>query len=231
MFVLGGFIIVREAARAAYMNAEIVPPRLLSASECLVPTAPGTWGIDWATATRESRLEELRKFDLADDRLDDLIAWSSSKFDRGLGWPGVFTDLVTAQEFVQRFVPNNHDARLIALCISAADVDEFLAAASPGAQTAEFAALTLVRRRGPPPAGGVELGTDVLGVELSGSFHSFLCNTLETPIREHLGALPNTLGLYDDHDIGRRAAEFIESSGGAEPVPWFAWRLLEYPRA
>ena len=77
----------------------------------------------------------------------------------------------------------------------------------------------------------MRLGSEVLGMELGGSLHSSLCNGLESVFSERWGARPNAWGLWDDHELARRCAEYAGSEeSGAEPVPWRAWVLTKYPR-
>jgi len=228
--VFAGCIVTQMASRAPFMDVDLVPPRLWTASACVAPMVPGISGLAWATVEREQRLAVFRSFGMSDERLDDAVAWTTSRFDVGNGWPGIFMDVDTARAFVQRFIPAGHEARVIALCLAVDDVAALIEAASSGSETADVAILVGLRRGAAPPPGGIELGTDVLGLEVDGSFHSFLCNGRETWIRDHLGAVPNTVGLFDDHEVARRAALHIEADGGAEPVPWRAWRLIAYPR-
>jgi hypothetical protein len=226
--ILAGFLVTRPAPRPD-TAAAIVPEVVITGSDCIAPMAPSTWTLAWVTNTRDERLACLGAFGLGDALLDDVVARSTAKFGAGLGWPHMFTDLETAREFLRRFVPRDHDARLLALCLSAADGARFVAN-SGAASSSEPAVLATLRSGRAPPPGGTALGSDLLGLEAGGSFHSFLCNGLEAEVHARCGVVPNTWGLYDDHDVARRSAAAIEEVGTAEPGPWFAWRMLDYAR-
>jgi hypothetical protein len=71
-------------------------------------------------------------------------------------------------------------------------------------------------------------GYEILGAEVGGSFHSFLCNYLEVPYQQQLQVRFNDYGLIADYADAVRAAEFTNlPTTGAEPVPWYPWVVIE----
>ena len=67
----------------------------------------------------------------------------------------------------------------------------------------------------------VPLGWEVLGAEDGGSFHSWLCNSLQDDASAKLNVKPGPLALLAAEDDAAAIVQLIESGLGAEPVPWF----------
>lgn len=230
--VSGGYLVVRPAERAPFMDASLVPPRLRTASGCLAPIAPDTWAIEWASGDEAERVSAATRFGVPPERLAGLIAWATHRFDEDFLWPNVFLTLEGAREFCATFVPADSDAVVLGLALASEDVDGFLRQTAPAPREGETGLHRCLARHLPPAEGGVRLGSEVLGAELGGTFHSYLCNGLERTFAEQFGARPNAHGLFDDHALARRCAAYAgREDVGAEPVPWLAWVLLEYPRA
>ncbi|MFY0570970.1 hypothetical protein ACN28E_45050 [Archangium lansingense] len=230
--VSGGYLVARPAERAPFMDASLVPSRLQSASGCIAPIAPDTWAIDWASCDSAERSAAATRFGVPPERLAELIAWATRRFDVDFLWPNVFLTLEAAREFCATFVPADSDAFVLGLALASEDVEDFLQQTAPPPREGETGLHRCLARRLPPAEGGVRLGSEVLGAELGGTFHSYLCNGLERTFAQQLGARPNEHGLFDDHALARQCAAYAgHEDVGAEPVPWLAWVLLEYPRA
>ena len=214
------------------MNGALVPASILTASDCIASIAPSSWALDWVVETEQSRIDKAVAFGISESRVARLVEWTSAKFDHGFGWPNFFTDLSTAREFLSEFVPDDSDARIIALCISTDDGVKLIdAIKSTDTRVGEAALVDVIRSASPPPLASRAIGSDILNTDAGGSFHSYLCNGLENHINAKFGLVPNSFGLYDEHEIARAAAQSIEADGSAEPGPWDAFRMLECERA
>lgn len=214
------------------MDASLIPATFRTASGCLAPIIPDTWALDWAGGTEAESLPVTARFGIPPDRLDALIQWVSHRFDTDFLWPNVFLTREAAQEFCATFIPSGGDAFILGLALSSTDADDFLSQTAPLPGQTAIGLHQLLARRLLPSEGGVPLGSEVLGVEHGGSLHSSLCNGLERAFAQHLGARPNRYGLFDDHALAQRCAAYAGSEASqAEPIPWQAWVLTEYPRA
>ncbi|WNG25523.1 hypothetical protein F0U62_16985 [Cystobacter fuscus] len=212
------------------MDASLVPARLRTASGCLAPIAPDTWALDWARCDEAERVSAATRFGIPPSRLAELIDWVTHRFDKDFLWPNVFLTLEGARDFRATFVPADSDAFILGLALSNEDVDGLPWRTEPDPTVGEVGLHRSLSRGFPPAAGGVRLGSDVLGAELDGTLHSYLCNGLEHVFSRQLGALPNPYGLFDDHALARRCAVYAgRDDVGAEPIPWRAWVLTEYP--
>jgi hypothetical protein len=229
--VSGGYLVARPAERAPCMDTSLVPPRIRTASGCLARIAPDTWAIDWAGRDEAERVSAATRFGIPPDQLTGLIEWVTRRFDKDFLWPNVFLTLEGAREFCATFVPADSDAFILGLALSSEDVDGLPGRTESAPTEGETGLHRSLARRLPPREGGVRLGSEVLGAERDGTLHSYLCNGLEFAFSRELGARPNEHGLFDDHDLARRCAGYAgREDVGAEPVPWRAWVLTEYPR-
>lgn len=231
-FVAGGYFVARYGARDdAWMAAELLPRRLVSACDCLVARAPGTWALAWATHSDAERAAAAEAFGLDAATTAEAIAWTTAAFDRGVvGWPDVFFALDDARAFARRFIPATVDVFVAGIALPDDLAAVLLATAGP-AEGASPSGVDEALRRGEPAApGGEALGFEVLGYD-HGGFHSFVCNGLERAFRDALGVVPNAHGLYEDEADARRCADHAGSpSTGAEPGLWLPWRFTRYPR-
>jgi hypothetical protein len=211
-------------------DQRFLPSRILTVSGCRVRKYPGWWALPGELVlpdggTRPWTLADVpEELELTEPGFNDLRSWvekSLSSLD--LGWPNVFQNLRAAREFKRRFMPALPGVRLIGLVIAADDAKEF----TPDYE--EAGKRMTASRRLPPDDAGVFLGFDVLGVEDSGSFHTFSCNGLEKDFAEKLGVTFNDYGLIPNQDQALTAAEYADRDETvAEPVPWRAVKLYEF---
>ncbi|MBF5046636.1 hypothetical protein FGE12_29730 [Aggregicoccus sp. 17bor-14] len=225
-WVSAGYVVALPFPRPAQMDAALLPPVLCTASACLADVVD-SWILSWVRMEDAKRAEIAARFGIATERLPEVHAWADRHFEQGFRWPCFFEALEVAQDFCARFVPPKAGARIIGLALAAEDVGRFLEQIIPTPEaSASF------ERRTAPPQGGIRLGSEVLGCEHGCSLHSFHCNGLARDYFERFGARLNAQGLFDDHALARRCATYTDSDEcRAEPVPWFAVRLTEYPRA
>src|SRR5690348_13143570 len=103
----GGYFIVRIVERMAWMSADLLPERLLSASTCICPRVPDSWALRWVNMTDDERRTAASVFGIGPARLPAVIDWVTQAMDSGaLGWPNVFLSLTTARAFVHDCLPS-----------------------------------------------------------------------------------------------------------------------------
>jgi hypothetical protein len=223
----GGYFVGRRVRRGATMNAALLPERILTASSCLIGLVPDTWALAWTQEGADERRKAAAQFGLSEDTLRSITAWTSSAFDTGrVGFPNVLLTLEAALELKRLFMPEDVvvfgiglPRDLCASFVDYADVPDGMGV--PGV----VRALEAITR---PAPGGQPLGFDVLGWD-TGSFHSYLCNGLESEFDKLLGVRPNAHGFYDGEADARRCAEHASSeSTRAEPGLWLPWFVHAY---
>lgn len=228
-FRSGGYFLAVPTTRSGTMNAELLPERILTASDCLVAIAPNTWTIAWTVDTSEKRREAAARFGLDEQGLGALTAWSTAAMDtERLGWPGVFFDVDTARDVRARFLPAEIDVVLFGIALPADLRDDFLEQTRPGPREGTPGVVAALQANTRPDERGTPLGFDVLCWD-TGGFHSYVCNGLETDFQRELGVIPNLHGFYATEQEARRCAEYagLETTG-AEPGIWLPWRVARY---
>jgi hypothetical protein len=233
-FIAVGYLLLRPLARTSFFAAELVPPWITSASDCLCPRFPGVYAIDWSSTPADARAEAFAKIGIPPADQPSARAWATRAFDSDFGWPSVFYSAAAALEARRTFLSHAADARVIGVGVARDALEGFLENTAPvplagGAPGGESGSFTTGRRRAPLDPGGRKLGFEPLNIEHGELCHSWLCNNLETHVSTALGIRPNAEGLLDTLDDARRCCEEISSGKvGAEPGPWLPFALVEY---
>jgi hypothetical protein len=219
-----GFLLVKRVSRPAYVSAELIPPVVISAGQCICPRFPGPYAIDWVTMKPEDRDAGFTELGVPRLVRDEAVRWATSALDATFGWPSVFFTLDAARDARRRFLGESHEIRTIGLGIDESFVESFIADATEpsGLSTAVAAGQAI------PPA-GISLGYEPLDLEYGQFQHSWLCNGLERHCADVLGVRPGASGLIDDFGDARRCCEEINREEvGAEPGLWLPMLLTEY---
>lgn len=229
-----GYLLLRPVARTSFFAAELVPPLITSASDCLCPRFPGVFAIDWSSTSEDARAEAFAKLGIPPADQPNARAWATLAFDNDFGWPSVFYAVDAALEARRMFLSHAADARVIGVGVARDSLEGFLENAAPraltgGAPGGESGSFTTGSRRAPLAAGGRKLGFELLNVELGDLHHSWLCSHLENHFSTALGVRPNAEGLIDTLEDAQRCCEELSTGKvGAEPGPWLPFALIEY---
>ncbi len=220
--------------RKDYMDEKIVPETVLSVSGCLCKQYPDT-SILWGNS-------EVKK-----ERYMDQLGLSLNTFQLFEHWieehrntgdvlfPQVFSDLHSAGDFLNRFLIQIPDIRIISIGLPERYKSDFLedielfSSKNPEPYGVEK---MLLQHHPPEKDGAKKVGYEVLGFD-SGSFHSYLCNGLERDFRQHFNFSPNRYGLIDSIEEADRYSDYCNELGEeeTESVLWFPWAIFEHKRS
>jgi hypothetical protein len=115
---------------------------------------------------------------------------------------------------------------LLGISLRTADVGDFVVDVAPSSNPGDGVVSVLAEERA--PIEGEVWGFEVLGADF-GTFHTYLCHGLETEFMDVLGVRFNERGLIEDWTGAAAASEWINRDEvGAEPVPWYPWRIDGY---
>lgn len=224
---LAGYVWVQGAHLE---DKPLLPTPFWTLSDCLCHSFPGPQGLSWVRVDASARERHRRALGVTADEIEDLQAWTDARFETGeVGWPGIFLSLPAALEFGRRFLGSATQTKLIAFAVPAVHLPFALESLTPGEDFGLPGALVMLRRRQPlHEPGWLRRGYEVLGMDVSGSAHSFVCNGLEEQFVGELGIELNRFGLIDDLEQASRAAAYcLRDDVGAEPEGWLPWLLLE----
>lgn len=232
-FYLGGYYLVEGAPRPDWV-APFLPDTLWTVSACICPTYPDSWGLSWVSESEED-LQKIRdRLGLENKTFQELRREIDTAFlQERFGWPNVWLDLADARSFQRRYLRSLSRLKLLAIALPEIYVEDFLREEAPAHPNAgEIGVHQRILRRERWESAGDFRGFDILGVAISGSLHTFVCNGLEDLYRDQLGIAPNQHGLIAGYDDAVRAAEYTNlETTAAEPVGWYPWLVEEYPLA
>lgn len=232
MTVCGGYFLTAAVERPAYVSSDLLPSRLLSLSDCICDFVPDLWAVEWTEVSPEDRAAEAQKRGITTAKLPELIGWTTQQINSGsLGWPCVFFSVGEARAFAERFIPRADGLKLLGIGLHASYVESFLADEIPKPSEGTPGVYKAISRRDGLESDGADLGWEVLCYE-HGSFHSWLCNGLETEIAKKFEIKPNEVGFIASRDDASAAAEYCgREEVGAEPGLWAPWLVVEYSLA
>lgn len=233
-FISAGFIITRPVPRPSYVSADLLPEQIISASGCIATFIPDTWCIEWTQDTSENRSEEAKNFGLDDSGLADVTKWVTPKFSDTIFWPNIVIDIHVALRLVETFLGTLPDVRLLEFALHKSQTNEFCLVAEPPPQQPGFApngrqgVHEAILKDKSSSRDGYVLGFEPLVFWYSLSC-SWLCNSLDTVVAEHLNVRPNQYGFIETFADACRCVEYISRDDvGAEPGLWLPWLLLDH---
>ena len=226
-YVSGGYFLGRPMARAAFMNPELLPDAILTASHCLVDFVPDAWSIAWSGDSPEERQERASRFQLTGAALEEFMDFCTHALETGeLGWPSVLRDIEIARRVKSQFFSKIEGLVVFGIALARELVKDFLDETRQEAGHAGV--LTALRRGLAPDPSGIALGFDVLGWDWC-AFHSYVCNSLENEFASVLNIRPNQYGFFDRIEDARRCADHSNlETTGAEPALWRPWLTVVY---
>jgi hypothetical protein len=231
-FVSCGYFIAKTATD--YRKSDFLADRLVTVSTCVTETLPDSWAIEWVLKEQGEAIRMAEKWGINGSEVPRLVRWTTEAINRGLiGWPNVFASYDASQEFLREFPPVVSDWQLLGISLHREDAERFLRVTEPPqsqpgyAPNGEMGVRGIARQEDAPHPGGVVAGFDVLGVEISGTFHSWLCNSLEEDASKRFNITPTKDGLLAKYTEAKQLADYADI-GGAEPVPWFPFLVISY---
>jgi hypothetical protein len=233
--VSAGFLVAKTALRGDWNSKELIPPKVISACDCICPQFPGPYALDWTRDDEADRTEAFDEVGLLPSLRKSATAWATGNFGVLFGWPGVFYSLAAALDVRQRFFSGVSEMNVVGLGLPDRHVARFLEHAEPPPQQEGYApegecgVYEVVCTRQPLPSGGRFLGFELIVTDFRQLAHSWLCNSLEEHCFQKLGVRPNGNGMLPDLESAERCCAEIEKDDvGAEPGLWLPWAIMSY---
>src|SRR5215831_2491338 len=108
----GGYFVCKTIERPDFVAKDLMPPRILSASECIAGMMPDFW---WSTVSHAKRSDkerrndekemsdQIRRFEVNPSCAEELISWMDAHYERGeFGFRFVFFTLKLARDFIAK---------------------------------------------------------------------------------------------------------------------------------
>ena len=244
-YLAAAYFIVVYAEPGRYPPSELLPIRVLSASEEIAQHIPDYWAMGWANQTdAECRQSVVLRLGASLETLHRIGEWVGTKWKSGeLGWMDVFTSVGLAREFVRTFLPQQGELVLIGVGLHRDRLDEFLAYGKQENQKSIHRSITkkvwqegesaygvydMLHRGDHLEPGGTVLGHELLGYS-TGSFTSWLIHSLHIEFADKLGIRPNAYGFLSAENAQRGAEHIVKDKIGVEPGWWHSWLIVQYP--
>ena len=223
---LGGYYIVKPTQRAEYMNSQIMPETILSVSNCICDVYPDISSV-WSTSEKEKD-KYRQNLDIPNTTFNNLIEWINDKNNSGdFGFPHVFNNLESARDFYLNFLYNVQGLHLVGIGLPEEYNDEFVEDTGITKETYHGIEKNIINRCQMGSNGSV-LGFEILGYDM-GTFHSYICNSLEEDYDKEFGFRLNSSGFISTIDEAKKLAEYTnQDTVGAEPVLWLPWVIVKY---
>lgn len=223
--ISGGFYVTRLVEKPGGLG-ELLPDRVLTLTGCLAEFLPGWWAFDWASPSETDCAAALRKLGLEPEVLPLIREVANAALLAGdLGWSNVWHSATAAQDLLSSPGIAGRDLLLLELAVPEDCVPALLSLLAPVPGQAESGLYTRLKTALPPSDAALQLGWELLGLEIDGSCHSWLCNDLPHQAHRRLGTEPGPLGLLQSEQDARAVLELVPDELRAEPGPWFPGRL------
>lgn len=229
-FISGGYYLISSLERPDYMDKEVIPNVIFSASECLCDFHPSI-NILWGKSKNEKE-KYAEKLKISQSTYQDIEDWVGDMFEKEVFvYPQLFTTVDLAKEFYNKFLNHLNDIQIIGIGLPEEYVDEFIKYESTLNKTRKeregIENLVLHNVEVENKAAKI-IGYEVLGFEF-GTFHSYLCNGLEKDFKKHFTFVLNENGLIPTLEESARYCVYSNNEDvGTEPVLWLPWAIFKY---
>ena len=222
-YFLGAYYLIK-LCNANY--GSIKDTKICTCSTCINNSYFDGWSISWSSSGNSGLKEAKKEFNLTNSQITEIQTWADQKFEeKKIGWVNTFSDYETLIEYKDKFFHNIQDYRIFSINFPESEKDDLLE---------EF----LIKEKGLGAIGlwdnlnnqapevadesEIELGFDLIGVELSGDFHTFHCHDLAEELINKFNIHINQYGLIANENNWQQLVEHMnDEENGCESVPWF----------
>lgn len=215
-FINYGYYIVEPVVKPEYVHLEC--KKILTVSTCICNQHPSLYGTFWDNHLDE-QMEYQKLLKLSDKEFEDMKETVSYLFcEHKLDHDSRFAELLDALNFYHKYLHYVPLLQIVSITLEDAYRDRFL----DEIKDSNNIPFPLKEK----PAGGILLGYDILGWDY-GSFHTYLCNSLEKDILEKYPLEVNELGFIQNPYMQvKKFAEYIAGKG--EPVLWLPFAVNQH---
>jgi hypothetical protein len=197
---------------------------LYTCSTCINESLLDGWSLSWVKTTPQEFREASENFSITSDEIQQIQSWTDQKFnEEEIGWLNVFYNLETLEKYKKFFKNISKDVKTFAIYFSEEEKDRLLKELDfEGKTTGSFGLETMLSKQIAETSKEKTIGYDLIGVELSGDFHSFYCHYMAEELENKFKLKINEYGLIEDCKDWTNVVEYMnDDKTGCEPVPWF----------
>lgn len=231
-FIVGGYYLIQGAPTQKWMNAELLPPILWSASRCICEKVPDAWIFPWTTKPdpqieRDTYQEALGLNDIEFIGLQKLFDTHLREND--FGYPNVFMGYQLAQRAYSQFFYQLPNLKLVSIALPENEVQNFIDAFKQQGNVAENGVPKKLRQYQKLDLQATPIGYEVIGFD-GADFHSLICSSMEEEVNSEYGVNFNRYGLMSKFEEVAHIVQDIRSGSlVVEEGYWAPWLISEYP--
>jgi len=196
---------------------------IYTCSRCINESFFDSWAISWATTEKKQLKETKQTFNLTDKNIEEIQVWADNKLnEQKLGWINTFSDLETLTEYKEKFFLKDSEFEILSISFPEKELNRILNITKPTESlSGEIGIYSKLKNQEIDLEKGEFLGYDIIGIEMSGDFHSFHCNDLANDLKSKFGLKINEFGLFEKIENWIGIEKFLSDPMNAEEVPWF----------
>lgn len=223
-YLLGGYYLIKPIERPEYMDKNIIPDSIFSASSCICDFYPEMTQV-W-TDSKKIKNRYISELNFTKSTFDQMEKWIDEEFNRKeFGFPHVFNSVGSAKNFYRKFFLHIPDMKLIGIGLPEEFVEEFQEEFD--VPDYFYGVEFNIQNNKCLASDGNILGYEILGYEY-GSFHSYLCNSLYKDYSQVFPFKLNQNGFIKTLEEAIHLSQFTNDELDAEPVLWLPWIVKEY---
>lgn len=219
-FYLGGYFIIKSIPRTEWMNHDVLPESILSASSCICDFYPDSSFV--FNKSRKIKKKYMKEIGIDFFEYKQMEDWLNKESENHFDYPNVFSSPNSANEFRQKFLYNQSGLRIIGVALPKTYKDSFLEEQDLG-----YGICKNINKAMAIDSHSTILGYEILGYE-HGGFHSYLCNGLENQYKNKFNYTLNKNGFIETLKEAQVLANYTnEEVKDTEPVRWVPWAILD----
>lgn len=219
-YYLGGYFIIKSISRTEWMNHDVLPESILSASSCICDFYPDSSVV--FNKSRKKKKKYMKEIGIDFLEYKQMEDWLNKESENHFDYPNVFSSPNSANEFRQKFLYNQSGLRIIGVALPKTYKDSFLEEQDLG-----YGICKNINKAMAIDSHSTILGYEILGYE-HGGFHSYLCNGLENQYKNKFNYTLNKNGFIETLKEAQVLANYTNDEvKDTEPVRWVPWAILD----
>ncbi len=228
---VGGYYLVEMTPIRGGMNHDILPKNILSLSDCICNLHPLEFCLSWISSSKNDKEKYAKKLGINLEKFHELQVKTDNDFNANkYGFSEVFSDLECAKEYYNQYFNNIPNLKLVAIATTEKHRNLFIESSESMNIADDFHGIYKTfknKNKNIIDPTMKFLGHDILGFEY-GSFHSYLCSSLENDFSEKLDIKFNPVGLIDELALAEKASDYANNpENHVEPALWQPWAVYE----
>ena len=197
--------------------------KLYTCSTCINDSFMDSWSLSWTECGKKVNDETKSSLNINEMQIFDIQKWADQKFEEEkIGWISTFTDLKTLIEYKNLFFPKDR-AEILSINFPETETEELLSLFnSEESSFQEIGLSNNLKNQILENENDITIGYDLIGIEVSGDFHSFHCHNLAAELIEKFGIEINEFGLIKENNQWQQMLIFMnDENNGLASAPWF----------